>query len=92
MSWKIKISARVLNDLNEFINQKFTEAEASDTSTAEVDAFDYVKGAKSGQGSKKKLSKAQKKMRSQFLSDSQKAVVASSSTSEQDEDEKWMHN
>jgi hypothetical protein len=30
-------------------------------------------------------------MRSQFLSDSQKAVVASSSTSEQDEDEKWMH-
>ena len=47
-SWKIKISARVLNDLNEFINQKFTEAEASDTSTAEVDAFDYVKAAKSG--------------------------------------------
>ena len=31
-------------------------------------------------------------MRSQFLSDSQKAVVASSSTSEQDEDEKWMLN
>jgi hypothetical protein len=50
-SWRIKISARVLNDLNEFINQKFTEAEASDSET-EVDAFDYVKGAKSGGNSK----------------------------------------
>ena len=30
-SWRIKISARVLNDLNEFINQKFTEAEVSDS-------------------------------------------------------------
>ena len=85
-SWKIKISARVLNDLNEFINQKFTEAEESDESQG-VDAFDYVVGAKSGDTSKKKiskskLSKAQKNLRTQFLTDSQKAVVAESSSSE----------
>ena len=43
-SLRIKISARVLDDLNEFINQKFTEAEASDSAN-EVDAFDYVQGA-----------------------------------------------
>lgn len=53
-SWRIKISARVLNDLNEFINQKFTEAEASDSQN-EVDAFDYVRGAKTKITSKAKL-------------------------------------
>ena len=49
---KIKISARVLENLNEFVQQKFDEAELSESedhhfesakNDNEVDAFDYVK-------------------------------------------------
>lgn len=49
ISWGIKINTKVLNDLNEFILQKFREAEESEDEAhrkgnpeAEVDAFDYV--------------------------------------------------
>ena len=42
-SAKIKISARVLDDLNEFVDQKFKEALELDDSSDNIDAFDYVK-------------------------------------------------
>ena len=90
MSWKIKISAKVLSDLNEFVHQKFTEAEASDSSHDEdVDAFDYIKSSKTKKGSKskkkKKLTKTQKKIRTQFMNDSSNIMMPSSddSSSEQ---------
>lgn len=52
---KIKIDAKVLGDLNEFITQKFREAEISDSDQEkDVDAFDYVRNTKKV----KKLTKA----------------------------------
>ena len=53
----IKISSTVLENLNEFVEQKFQEAENSDGNyekAGDVDAFDYVKKGKK----KKKLTKA----------------------------------
>ena len=64
-SWGIKINTKVLNDLNEFILQKFREAEHISESeedghkNPEVDAFDYVNQNKK-QKKTKKLTKTQK--------------------------------
>jgi len=84
-SWKIKISAKVLSDLNEFVHQKFTEAEASDSSHNEdVDAFDYIKSSKTKKSKskkKKKLTKTQKKIRTQFMNDSSNVMMPSSDSS-----------
>ena len=52
---KIKIDAKVMGDLNEFITQKFREAEISDSDQEkDIDAFDYIKNSKK----MKKLTKA----------------------------------
>lgn len=65
-SLKIKIDAKVINDLNEFIVEKFREADDEDTENGgnpEVDAFDYVKTNKNANKKKKKLTKSQKRLR-----------------------------
>lgn len=61
-SYEIKIDAKVINDLNEFVIEKFREAEKESDSdqnlegVEDVDAFDYVKTNKKKKktGSKKK--------------------------------------
>lgn len=60
-SLKIKVDAKVMNDLNEFILQKFREAEISESEEnpeekEEVDAFDYVHTKKKSK-KRKKLTK-----------------------------------
>lgn len=69
-SISIKIDAKVINDLNEFIVEKFREADDIEDSenggNPEVDAFDYVKTSKSQNKKKKKsnkLTKSQKRLR-----------------------------
>lgn len=68
-SVKIKIDAKVINDLNEFIVEKFREAEHEDSENGgnpEVDAFDYVQTSKDSNKKKKKsnkLTKSQKRLR-----------------------------
>ena len=76
-----------MNDLNEFILQKFREAAISESEddghrhsstnpeAHDVDAFDYVNDKKK---KSKKLTKTQKAQRQQFLQDSNKALMASS--------------
>jgi hypothetical protein len=74
----------VLNDLNEFILEKFREAEHISESeddahkNPEVDAFDYVNQNKKKQKKAKKLTKTQKLQRQKFLTDSSNVLMPSS--------------